>query len=75
MKYRIGRRKKLALLKVDGTEVVVFKKGQEGLAELVCLLLNDYEKKLNSASAKIWYDPRFGPYSGKPFKPKDEPSV
>lgn len=47
MKYRIGRKQKRALLTADGSEVVVFNKGQEALAELVCRLLN--EQRLNSS--------------------------
>ena len=53
MQYRLGRKKKLALLNQDGTEVVVFKKGQEEIAQLVCTLLNKHHKKLNSDSTKI----------------------
>lgn len=43
--YRIGKKKKLALLTEDGLEVVVFNKGQETLAEKVCHLLNEDEHK------------------------------
>lgn len=44
--YRLGRRQKRALLTADGHEVVVFKKGQEKMAEKVCRLLNDVESDL-----------------------------
>ena len=42
MKYRIGRKQKRAILTEDGYEVVVFAKGKEDMAELVCRLLNEH---------------------------------
>jgi hypothetical protein len=45
MRYRIGKKQKRAILTKDGLEVVLFNKGQEQLAELVCELLNKHESK------------------------------
>lgn len=42
MTYRIGRKQKRAILTEDGHEVVVFAKGKEDMAELVCRLLNEH---------------------------------
>ena len=38
--YRIGKKQKRAILTENGSEVVVFPKGKEALAEKVCNLLN-----------------------------------
>jgi hypothetical protein len=40
MNYRIGKKKKLAVLDRNGVLVVMFSKGQEDLAQRFCNLLN-----------------------------------
>jgi len=41
MKYRIGRKQKRAILREDGTEVVILPKGMEDEATRLCNLLNN----------------------------------
>ena len=43
MKYRVGKKQNRAILNDKGVEVAICHKGQEGLAEKICELLNNNE--------------------------------
>ena len=44
MKYRVGKKNKIALLDEDGIEVAMFRKGYEDVAQEVCNMLNEVKK-------------------------------
>lgn len=49
--FRLGKKQKRAILTEIGHEVVVFSKGKEDMAALVCELLNKHSKT-NSTEGK-----------------------